>query len=278
MTTTDTRAWDPIVRNPKQAGTILFDCIPQEGKCANGCNQCFFNRPDAFYVKTPYMPDPGALPQGAIMRVNSGHDSNIDTDHVIDSTACYPRRFFNTSIPRIGHFPGPVVLTANPREEEEAYVPADLDAGVERLMFVRLRVSGTNLAKIWQAIEVWTDRNVPVVLTFMAYYHPARPSVGFSAADRFMTDIDGLPADSVHGLTAAQCYTWKRRTLNAYWCPTPAFMAAVMGSIDNPLVSLCGAIDGCECHQCRNCETYYYQATRRLSSTWNIPDDPQGDR
>ena len=52
-----------------------------------------------------------------IVRINSGHDSNIGRDEVIRATEQYPRRFFNTSIAKFD-FPAPVVLTANPREEE----------------------------------------------------------------------------------------------------------------------------------------------------------------
>ena len=57
-----------------------------------------------------------------IVRVNSGHDSNIGRDEVIRATEQYPRRFFNTSIAKFD-FPAPVVLTANPKEEEPVAQP-----------------------------------------------------------------------------------------------------------------------------------------------------------
>ena len=37
-------------------------------------------------------------------------------------------------------------------------------------MFVRLRTSATNLALVDQAVAAWTAAQVPVVITFMAYY------------------------------------------------------------------------------------------------------------
>ena len=71
-----------------------------------------------FYVPIdqPHFPALDEVGDG-IVRVNCGNDSNNQREHVIASTAQYPRRFFNTSIPKFD-FPGPVVLTANPKEEE----------------------------------------------------------------------------------------------------------------------------------------------------------------
>ena len=64
-----------------------------------GCNQCFYNRPGAFYadIEQPIMPTLDEVGDG-IVRINSGHDSNIGRDKVIRATEQYPRRFFNTSI------------------------------------------------------------------------------------------------------------------------------------------------------------------------------------
>ena len=105
-------------RNPKQESTNLFDCKPQTGPCPVGCAECFYNRPGAFYadIEQPIMPTLDEVGDG-IVRINSGHDSNIDRDEVIRATEQYPRRFFNTSIAEFD-FPAPVVLTANPKEEE----------------------------------------------------------------------------------------------------------------------------------------------------------------
>jgi len=131
-------------RNPKQAESNLYDCIPQAGPCPIGCNQCFYNRPGAFYVPIdqPHFPALDEVGDG-IVRVNCGNDSNNQREHVIASTAQYPRRFFNTSVPKFD-FPSPVVLTANPKEEQIGVDPYEIKPPAN-LMFVRLRVSSTNL-------------------------------------------------------------------------------------------------------------------------------------
>ena len=236
-------------RNPKQADSNLYDCIPQVGPCPIGCNQCFYNRPGAFYVPIdqPHFPSLEEVGDG-IVRVNCGNDSNNQREHVIASTAHYPRRFFNTSIPKCD-FPGPVVLTVNPREEAPAYQPIFLQEGPPaNLMFVRLRVSSTNLHHIAEAVKRWTGQDVPVVLTFMAYYD-AEPQV----------------SAEVGAAVGSPCYEWRVRHINSYWCPTPAFIRWVMAAYrGNRLVSYCGSLEGSYCRLCRNCEAYYLQTIKRL--------------
>ena len=232
-------------RNPKQADSHLYDCIPQVGPCPIGCAQCFYNRPGAFYVSIdePHFPTLDEVGDG-IVRVNCGNDSNNQREHVIASTTQYPRRFFNTSIASFD-FPGPVVYTANPREEEPAHVPMPVP---DNLMFVRLRVSSTNLAHIDTAVKVLAAKHVPVVLTFMAYYD-AEPQV----------------PPEVLAAVSGPCYEWRVRHINSYFCPTPAFVRYVMGSYrGNRLVSYCGSLEGSYCRLCRNCETHYIQTVKRL--------------
>jgi hypothetical protein len=237
-------------RNPKQEGSNLFDCKPQSGPCPIGCNECFHNREGAFYVDIhkPHMPTVEEVGDG-IVRVNCGHDSNIGRDEVIAATARYPRRFFNTSIPKFD-FPGPVVLTANPREEEPVAEPIwpFHDGAPRNLMFVRLRVSSTNLDFVRDGVDWYGFYQVPVVLTFMAYF----------------TDEPRVPADVLKAVDGP-CYEWRVRHINSYWCPTPAFIRWVMGQYrGNRLVSYCGSLEGSYCRFCRNCETYYLQTIKRL--------------
>ena len=109
------------IRNPKQAGSNLYDCRPQVGKCPIGCSQCFYNRESvcedcsgnghrvimdgtphhngtchqcygtgmrtAFYcdINTPNIPDPGDVGDNNIVSMNCGHDSNLERGAVIDS-------------------------------------------------------------------------------------------------------------------------------------------------------------------------------------------------
>jgi hypothetical protein len=239
-------------RNPKQEGSNVFDCKPQCGPCPMGCNQCFYNRPGASYVPLdePHMPTVAEVGDG-IMRVNALHDSNIERDKVIAATAQYPRRFFNTAIPKF-NFPGPVVFTANREEEKAAVVPCSLQTGIPyNLMFVRLRVSATNIGLVAVAVEAWTKRGTPVVLTFMAYY-------------------DGKPPSNpdIEAELSGPLYEWKQRHVNSYHCPTREFMTYVlryMKPIAWRLVTMCGTLQSNFCKDCRNCETYYWQTMKHMA-------------
>ncbi len=232
-------------KNPKLAGTSVHDCIPQTGKCPVNCNQCYFNRPGAYYYPIDELP---LIPTGVgnyIVRMNCGHDSNIQRNKVIVVAEQYKNVFFNTSIPQLD-FPGPVVFTANPKEEEDACLFAKLP---KNLMFVRLRTSGTNLYLIDQAVKYYTAFDIPVVITMMAYYTESPPVV--------------LSVDT--GLHRENCYVWQKRHINSYWCPTEQFKRAVMERYqNNRSVSLCGAFTSNWCRDCRNCESYYWQTRKRL--------------
>lgn len=236
-------------RNPKLKNTRLFDCIPQSGLCPLNCNQCFFNRPNAFFVdiNQPHMPSPEEVGDN-IVRVNSGNDSNNQRDFVIAATKHYKHRFFNTSLPKFD-FPAPVVFTANPREEERPYIPENVGAPIN-LMFVRLRVSSTNINLVSDAAYAWTDADVQVVLTFMRYYDK-KP--------------DMQQAVIQYGLDPERIYIWKQHIINAYWCPTHEFIKETMSLFkNNRLVSLCGSLESSFCKDCLNCETYYWQALKRM--------------
>jgi hypothetical protein len=222
------------IANPKLVDTPILDCIPQSGKCPMNCPECFYNRPGAFYCEPPNVPDP-KLVGDRLVRMNCGHDSNLERNLVIETAAQYKFVFFNTSISHF-NFPGPVVFTANPKEEEPACIVSPVP---DNLMFVRLRVSSTNLQLVDTAAWEYTKRGVPVVLTFMAYY-------------------DKTPDP--------QFYEWRVRHTNSYWCPTNRFIESVRARplLGHRLVSMCGALDDNYCRSCRNCETYYVQTIKRI--------------
>jgi hypothetical protein len=250
-------------RNPKQEGSNVFDCRPQTGICPNGCNQCFYNRPNAFYnnIDQPSIPSPEEIGTG-IVRMNCGHDSNIEKELVIKTAQQYENFFFNTSIPNLD-FPGPIVLTVNPQEEESAIIPFDFrNKEFDNIMFVRLRVSSTNLIYIEQAIDCWARRQVPVVLTFMAYYDEAPPG----------TVQTNLPDDPMCYVlkdhpSCGAAYRWQQRHINSYYCATVGFMEYVtkkMKKIGGRLVSKCGTGISRLCKDCHNCETYYWQTKKHM--------------
>lgn len=264
--------------NPKTDGSGIIACRPQIGICPNTCNQCFYNRPEAFYcdILEPYIPSPvdkSGLPIEDIVRMNDGHDSNIQKDLVIETAQKYKHYFFNTSIPKLD-FPGPVVLTVNPKEEEAPVLPQDivfkgtsgpkdiveyykqLKEGLpSNIMYVRLRVSTTNLNHIEQAVSEWSQNGIPVVLTFMAYYEEtALPSMI-------------LPTDDTDADNVGICYTWKQRHINSYYCPTRNYMAYVlkrMKKVGGRLVTMCGTLDSPWCRDCGNCKRYYQETMKHL--------------
>jgi hypothetical protein len=217
------------------------------------------------------VPTPEEVGDG-IVRMNCGHDSNLEKELVIETAKKYKKFFFNTSIPRFD-FPGPVVFTANPKEEDYVYVPTlpgELDKrlrwiGTEQyklldnLMFVRLRVSPTNLDLVEKTVGLWTGCQIPVVLTLMAYYEEEKIPI------KAIVISDGSNAlDDKYVLT---CYEWKIRHVNSYWCPTKEFMKYVldrMKQIGGQLVTVCGTLDSNWCRDCRNCENFYYQTIKNM--------------
>ena len=144
---------------------------------------------------------------------------------------------FHTSIPKFD-FPGPVVFTANAKEEEPAWcpivnrrtktlqLPPKVEQYFDRLMFVRLRVSSTNLEYIRHAVSCWTAAHVPVVLTFMVYDDQDPPTREWMR--QVMLDVKRY----------APC--------KGRW------------------VTMCGALDSGWCKDCHNCESYYWQTKKHM--------------
>ena len=231
-----------VDKNPKLKDTGVIDCKPQVGKCPINCNQCFYNREEAFYTDINKSQLPTLKEVGDnIVRVNSGHDSNINKRMVFEKTKKYKHKFYNTSIMNF-NFPAPFVWTANPKEEEE--VPF-VDKIPSNLMFVRLRVSSTNLFHIGNAVRTYASfYQVPVVLTFMSYYSEE-------------------PKDKKN-------YKWEVRHTNSYYCPTKKFKKKVlkeMKKYGKRLVTMCGTFDSNYCEKCGNCKNYYLQTLKHIKET-----------
>ena len=72
-------------------------------------------------------------------------------------------------------------------------------------MFVRVRTNTWNLeSTVEPAIEFYSKREIPIVLTFMAYY------------------LDDVPEDHKNN------YCFRKRTLNSYWAITTVAWQKIM--------------------------------------------------
>ncbi len=241
------------VPNPKTAGSGVVCAVPQKGRCPYRCADCFFQSGRSYLEpldeRTPNMPPPEVVARAAVVRVNDGNDSSNQLEEVVRATAGMPRRFFNTSWPdRVAEFPGPVVLTINPGELTDVSL-WKLGPHVPRnLMFVRFRTDTWNLDLADAAVEYYATREVPVVLTFMAYH-----------------SVDSIPQERRGD------YVLRRRTTNEYWAiTTDAWRAIVSRYLESKWVSWCGRVEGergdTHCRHCGNCLKEYFATMERLWS------------
>lgn len=232
------------IENPKMAGSGILACIPQGSKCPQGCDDCFFQSGRSYLEpleeNLPNMP-PFSLTN--VVRVNDGNDSNVNQGWVIDTTKHYPMKFYNTSIAKnLERFPGPVVLTVNPGKITD-YAYKKLTKIPRNLMFVRVRVNTWNLSLVHGAVHWYVGKNVPVVLTFMAYHDEGSIQAGWK-----------------------DDYFYRKRTVNSYWAIKPSSWFCVMARFRlDPLVHSCGQ-EGLSslCRHCGNCLREYFATADRL--------------
>ena len=180
-----------------------------------------------------------------IVKVNDGNDSSNHMEEVITATKRYVHKFFNTANPNhLAEFPDPVVLTCNPgkKTDTSAYL---LPNPPPNLMYVRFRVNAWNLDLADKVVQHYTKMQIPVVMTFMAYF------------------TESVPKEY------QQHYIYRKRTTNVYWAiTTKAFREIMKRWEDNLLVSSCGKIeganDGTKCRYCGVCLREYFATLERL--------------
>jgi hypothetical protein len=236
------------IENPKTKGSGIYCCIPQRGVCPIGCADCFFQSGRSYLEplseNLPNMPEPNPR---RIVRVNDGNDSNNFPGTVMEATEQYPFKFYNTSIPsRLDRFDAPVVLTANPGiyTDTNAALLAEIPSN---LMFVRVRTNAWNLEIVDSAVKHYSAMEVPIVLTFMAY---------------FTQDIP----EEHRGK-----YVFRKRTLNSYHAITTAAWEEIMARYKyNQWVYSCGKIEGekgtTKCARCGNCVREYFVTLERMTN------------
>jgi hypothetical protein len=230
--------------NPKIKGSGIIECIPQKGLCPNNCVDCFFQSGRSYLEpldqNLPHIPTK-ELAKGRIVRINDGNDSNNQRELVEQVAQQFDDYFFNTSINyKLGEFSAPVVLTLNPAKMTDNEFHK-VDSVPNNLMFVRFRVNLWNLNLLKEAIDYYTPKKVPVILTFMAYYTQSIP-------DDYKND-----------------YIWKQRTLNSYWCLKSELIREIIGLFeDNPYVYPCSVKGQHSCIFCGNCLKFYYATKERM--------------
>lgn len=236
------------IENPKTKGSGIVCAIPQKGRCPNECEDCFFQSGRSYLEpleeNLPNMPDLEET-YGRIVRVNDGNDSNIDRTNVMESVKEFPWKFYNTAIPRdLEEFEDPFVLTVNPGYMTDKSWHK-LITIPKNLMYVRVRTNCWNLNLVKEVVEYYTKKEVPVILTFMAYFD--------------------TPIPSAH----EDDYIFRKRTLNSYNAITTQAWREIMRMFqDNHYVYSCGKIEGekgtTKCARCGNCIREYFVTLERL--------------
>lgn len=235
------------IENPKTKGSGIICCIPQTGTCPNKCEDCFFQSGRSYLEpldeNLPNMP-PIKLAKNYVVRVNDGNDSNVNRQLVMKSVKKYPHKFYNTAIPHdLGGFDAPVALTLNPGQmtDRNFFVHAS-PVAPPNLMFVRFRVNTWNLNLCDLAVAHYRALEVPVILTFMAYYTESIPDA------------------------AKEDYEFRKRTLNSYWVITPKAWDKVKERYaKNRYVYTCGQdADTHACRFCGNCLREYFVTMERM--------------
>lgn len=230
--------------NPKTKSSGIVCCIPQTGRCPMECPDCFFQSGRSYLdleADLPNMPD--EVEPWQIVRVNDGHDSNHKRGEVIKATRRFPLRFYNTCQPfDLAGFREPVVLTVNPAGmTDERFHRVEV---TRNLMFVRIRTNTWNLENVVKpAVEYYTSKGVPVVLTFMAYHNKK-----------------SIPRD--HQIN----YLPRIRTTNKYHAIWRHSWKIIMDDFkNNPLVYSCGQ-EGLTtaCKRCGNCAREFMRVKELL--------------
>jgi hypothetical protein len=164
---------------------------------------------------------------------------------VTSVTKQFPMKFYNTAIPKnLGGFDAPVVLTVNPgKQTDDSWAKV---FHTPNLMFVRVRANLWNSGLTNEAIQYYSGLEVPIILTFMAYY-----------------EIESIPQSWRWG------YIQRKRTINSYWAITTDAWLEIMDKYRlNKWVYPCGKIEGekgtTACRHCGNCLREYFATIERM--------------
>lgn len=234
------------IENPKTKSSGILCCIPQTGLCPNKCEDCFFQSGRSYLEPlSDNLPNIPPTVDKCLYRINDGNDSNVHRREVIRIASQFPMHFYNTALAKdLGKFDAPVVLTLNPGDMTDKKCHW-LKPIPTNLMFVRFRINTWNLDMATKAVDYYSQRETPIVLTFMAYFRANLPK------------------------RHQQNYIWRRRTLNSYWAITTEAWEGVMSLWKyNKWVYCCGKVEGekgtTKCRHCGNCIREYFATICRM--------------
>lgn len=235
--------------NPKTKDSGMLCAIPQEGRCDRGCKDCFFQSGRSYLEPLgSHLPNIPEQVDFQVVRVNDGNDSNNDKKKVVSDTRHFLHKFYNTAIPDMSGFNAPVVLTVNPAEMTDFtfHLVSDIP---KNLMFVRFRANTWNTDVMDKCVKYYSECEVPIVLTFMAYYATHRTIPSEHSTD----------------------YKYRKRTVNSYHAITTEAWRRIMRRYENnKWVHSCGKIEGEEgdthCRFCGNCLREYYATLTRMNT------------
>jgi len=173
--------------DPKLEGSNIVDVIPHSGYCPNDCISCYYN--SNFYLdikkELPLLPNPSKYDlDKTIFRVNSGHDSNMLREMVIESCKQYPLKYYNTAIPEnISRFDAPVILTVNGVNHDDSlriewWLQKLTKEDMKNLMAVRFRANCWNIILLDTIYRIFHKNKIPIIVTPMRYqpwYHNYMP-------------------------------------------------------------------------------------------------------
>lgn len=227
------------IPNPKLKDSLIIDCIPQFGSCPLDCMECYYNGGRFYRPLEPLLPTLEEA-EGKIVRVNSGHDSNLQYELVMESTKEYRDKYYNTSLPLL-RFNAPTTLTINGRDTNYTfYKPSEVKGDLNTLASIRFRINTWNMDLCEKAIVAWED--YPFLLTDMRYYDKNN-----------VKKIDD--------------YIWKRSHINDYWMLTDDALNRILDKLlGYKNVYLCGNPFNHSnwCRDCRLCEHLYEKCKRRI--------------
>tara|TARA_Y100000310_G_C20563218_1_gene754122 strand:- start:11 stop:733 length:723 start_codon:yes stop_codon:yes gene_type:complete len=208
--------------NPKIRNTNMITARPQGDDCPLECSECFYNSDNYYEDKsTASMPSVEESKE-KIVKVNDGHDSNIDSDRVISTTSRYKDKFYNTSIGTL-FFKKPTILTINGKDTDETYIETrDIRGDLNTLMAIRFRVNLWNIGLCEDAINTYRGDGIgaPFLLTDMRYNNIASIPKEFRKWYEYKEHI----SNSYYSLNKKGLdilFTYLMRYFNVYWCGNP---------------------------------------------------------